>query len=422
VIIISVGACTVVNILEVHNKIFQALIVALTISFPSLIGTFSYMFTSCAYAISFTMAIMAVFYIKQRGTRCYIVGILFMFFSLGIYQAYISVASSLLLLILLQYLLSDEGVKIDEILKMGRSFLSFLIISLVSYYLVAMMFMQLNGANFSSYAESRLNSSESLIIRIKNVILVFIGELLDNRYGLIPTTACKILTFLGIAITAIAIFIWLNKKNGVLRKLLTIIVLLLLPVSIDCMFLFTDSNSVHTLIQYGFVTLYFMMILVVEKTRFSISEILRNILSLVLTIVVINNIYVANESYLCMYMNYENTYSFYTSLVTEIKELPEFEKGCKIALIGNAEEYITDFKEFDDVSNIMGVNGLSVNSYSREEFIRYYIGFDIEFATDDEIVELTGTPQYLEMENYPYYGSVKRIDDFIVVKFEPTDI
>jgi len=122
-----------------------------------------------------------------------------------------------------------------------------------------------------------------------------------------------------------------------------------------------------------------------------------------------------------MHLLYENAYSFYTSLVTEIKQMPEFEDGCKIALIGNSEQYITQFDEFDDITRIMGVTGLTVNTYSREKFIRYYIGFDPQFATEEEILTLVKNPDFLQLPSYPYYGSLSRIDNYIVVKFSDVD-
>ena len=60
---------------------------------------------------------------------------------------------------------------------------------------------------------------------------------------------------------------------------------------------------------------------------------------------------------------------------------------------------------------------LNFRAYSKNAFINYYLGFDIPFATDSEIKEIKGTPDFAEMDVYPYYGSIKKIGDYIVVKF-----
>ena len=57
-----------------------------------------------------------------------------------------------------------------------------------------------------------------------------------------------------------------------------------------------------------------------------------------------------------------------------------------------------------------------INVYSRENFFRYYLGFEIPFADEAEIRALEEDPQVLAMAEYPYYGSVKKIGDLIVVR------
>jgi hypothetical protein len=55
--------------------------------------------------------------------------------------------------------------------------------------------------------------------------------------------------------------------------------------------------------------------------------------------------------------------------------------------------------------------------YSKEKFIKYFIGCDLEFATEEEIDRLIQSPVYESVPTYPYYGSICYIDGYIVVKF-----
>ena len=57
-----------------------------------------------------------------------------------------------------------------------------------------------------------------------------------------------------------------------------------------------------------------------------------------------------------------------------------------------------------------------MNIYSRENFFRRYLGFDVPFASQEELDVLSKTAEYEQMAEYPYYGSVKKIGDYIVVK------
>ena len=69
-----------------------------------------------------------------------------------------------------------------------------------------------------------------------------------------------------------------------------------------------------------------------------------------------------------------------------------------------------------DTELLMGPAHDLVNVYSRENFFRYYLSFDIPFAGGDELERLSADERVRDMSEYPYYGSVRKIDDYIVVK------
>ena len=64
----------------------------------------------------------------------------------------------------------------------------------------------------------------------------------------------------------------------------------------------------------------------------------------------------------------------------------------------------------------MGVNPELVNIYSRENLIRYYLGLDIPFADEAALEKLETDPRVLEMAECPYDGSIRRIDNMLVVR------
>ena len=82
--------------------------------------------------------------------------------------------------------------------------------------------------------------------------------------------------------------------------------------------------------------------------------------------------------------------------------------GCREILLYTPEELDTEL--------LMGVPRNLINIYSRERFFELYLGVDIPFANEAEIEEIERDARFAEMAEYPYYGSVARIDDHIVVK------
>ena len=123
-----------------------------------------------------------------------------------------------------------------------------------------------------------------------------------------------------------------------------------------------------------------------------------------------------------MHQAYENTFAFFSSLATQIKTTPGLKQGTKIALVGETDELINNYYEYKDTDKIMGANGVTPNIYSREKFIKYYIGFNVCFADESEVERITKNIVFKKMPQYPYYGSVRVIDDYIVVKFSEEQV
>ena len=117
-----------------------------------------------------------------------------------------------------------------------------------------------------------------------------------------------------------------------------------------------------------------------------------------------------------LYLRYENASAFYTSLIADIKMDPGFDQNSKLAIIGEYRQ--PDFYplQFEAIHSITGIYGFVPDSYSKDYFINYYTGFPIEFATEEEVAALMTTPDFEAMGTYPYYGSLRKIGDFFVVK------
>ena len=209
----------------------------------------------------------------------------------------------------------------------------------------------------------------------------------------------------------------IKKVNGI-KKVFVCAASMLLPLSINCIYLIVAEETVHTLVLFSFFAVYIFSIIVIDTIENwnQAGKIGKRLLLCGLCLVVINNIFVANKTYLKMQLAYENAFSFYTSVITQVKQTEGFDENSKLALVGDADELL--YTDTTGNNNIMGVDKSLINVYSRDRFIKYYIGFDISFATEEEIDAIKNSAEFASMSRYPYYGSVSKIGNTIVVKFE----
>ena len=426
VVLIAISSCIIIRVFDIKNRLLQILLSGVVIAFPSLVGTFSYMFTASSYALSFFLAVFSLYLFTKDKWLYNLFAVVALVVSLGIYQSYISLVSSLMLVLLLKELLYFDKPFL-KIFKKGLYYLIGLVSSLAIYYLITKLLLNASATEFNSYASESFNLGKSILENVLGVYSSFFDIILQRRFCLITTPVSQFVHILMFLFTGIIVALqWI--KCGVSKKILTIVIVLLFPLSINCMFLVSAESSIHTLVLYGFISVYVLVVMVVDNinikdTDFAkikcFSRLPKEAIIWCMAVILISNIYVGNAAFLRMYLNYEKVYSFYNSVTTIVKSTPGFNESSKIALVGSAQKtvyYHTKLEEFG--GDIMGTRGVTVNSYTRQEFIQRYIGMDVPFASEKEIEKIKESGEYKEMPIYPYYGSVKKIGDYIVVKFE----
>lgn len=424
IVFIAVGICFILRMFHIENKVLQVLLSGCIMVFPSVIGLFGYMFTSSSYGLSYLLCVLAVWLLTRKKWLAIPVAIGCMVASLSIYQSYVSIAASLLVLLLIRELLT--GAEPAVVLKKGIGYVLFLLVSLAIYYGATQIILKWKGISFNDYASGSITLSLSDILNgIRLAYLNFCRFF--YRVQLMPTSTSRYLHFYLFCGILVVLFLLAasQKQQRLARYALLVMLVALLPLAINCMYLITAESSIHTLVLYSFTSMYVLAAMVLELALPSISpkklpELLRRLalegMPVLLAAIVVINVYVANESYLNIYLRYENAYAFYTTLTANIQQMPEFTEGTKLAVIGSWEspDYYTERFAFTD--GLMGVKGFLPSDYSYSYFLEYYLGFPVECVTTEEADAIRQTEAFQNMPSYPYYGSMALIDDVIVVK------
>ena len=237
-----------------------------------------------------------------------------------------------------------------------------------------------------------------------------------------PTVFSRWMHGIGIVATVVLLVLWGTTHRQPGRLLLLAALVVILPLAVNCMYLFTVPESIHTLVLYGFVSVYVLMILAADICL-SVSgkawDLLRrfglNAVAVSLACVIVSNIYVANAASLHLYLRQENTRAFYTALVADLQQTPGFDEDTCLAVIGTYRDP-EFYEKFSFLQELTGVAGIRPDSYSRQRFLEYYLGFSLTFASDEEAAAIQSSPQFASMPVYPYHGSIQKIGDCLVVR------
>lgn len=418
-ILLAVSACLIIRLFEIKSPLMQLLLAGMITAFPSQTGVFCFMFTSSAYALSFLFSVLSV-RLFVRGDLWRKAGaVLLLVLSLGIYQAYVALTGALFVLYVIKRSLDGEG-SVWEVLLFALRALGMMLIALALYYGVSALVFRFSGAQFNDYVKDNVNEA-GLLGRIRMAYDFLFYTLSYREFALISGEASRYAHILCVGLCVLLLaakaLSMLREKN-ILGAVLMLSCFALLPLAVYSMFLVMDKGSIHTLVLYSFIAFYVLAALLSDRLLAG-GRLLhcagRDVLYISLALVLMSNVFFANECYVKLHLQYENAYSFYSVLLTRVQGAEGYDEDCRLAIIGHQDNKITRFPQID-LGYLMGPGHDLINIYSRENFLRRYMGTDIPLATEEEIAALEQREEFQAMAEYPYYGSVKKIDDYMVVR------
>ena len=410
IVLITIASCLTLRIFEVKHKFHRWLLPALFVTFPSLTGTMCFMFTSNSYGLAFFLAVFSVWAFVKLENRpiAWLLSCACLAFSIGVYQAYIAISASFFVLLMVQRLLEKEDER--KVFAFGLSCVAMLVLSLVVYYGINILVVKLCGGNILGYA---FEEERGFLHRIALAYNALYRSLFSGYFGFINSKVSMFAHFVALGICAVLMLRELAQLKEIKKVLLLLLCVAVLPLSMNCLFLISSAEIIHSLVLYSFVALYVFAVILLERVDTVKLCNARDVVVLCMLAVVVCNTFFANKVYLKMHIQYENAFAFYTTVLSDIYDSPDYDKEKKLLLIGNYAD--TPKYEHFDVNDFFGPSENLINSYTKSYFFVNYIGYAGPLYDGYEW-EIENDPRIVEMPAYPEAGSIKCIDDLLVVK------
>ena len=426
ILLLAVSICTIVQLFEIRSRLGQILLSGLIICFPSQIGTFCYMYTSSSYALAFLLSVLAV---KEAvGSRWphWLAAVLFIILACSIYQAYFTITASLLVLLVIRELLIHGSENYTQsALKKGLLFIGILLVGYEAYRLSISLSLAIIGGEVNQYSNEAQEMAPDFPAGILVAYRFFIFNLTSRYNMIIVSRSSRALHFICLGLAGIGLVVSQIRARNLKSTLLLVFSLIMLPLSICCLYIVFYWNTIHTLVLYSYFSLYILAVMGVEVLPESAVRGCRDLLYVAFTVILGINICFANRSYLKLFLEYENAYSLATTLVTQVRSLPGYEPTDQVVIYptaGNALEFAPEFgSEEEQKHDLMGIQFQLMTGYTEEEFIRRFAGAELNIVSHEQALHEITDRDFERMPEYPAEGSVKRIEDgLIFVKFPPT--
>lgn len=412
---------------DFNNKWIKRVFAALFVAFPTVTSTMSFMFTVPFYGVAILFMAIA-FYLAVTYKYGFLPSILFICCSLGIYQAYWCLGASFFLLYLIALCMNKET-KNKDFLIVAVKILITLLAGLILYLTINKIMLAAQNITLSGYQGINQMGAFSLSQ---------IPSILANAYGWFFKIVTENYLFINwypivryiigagylLAFVFFVLGCYQNRKN-LLRLLALLLFTLILPLTINSIYLMcNDSSIIHLLMCYSVVLVFFIPFIYIhgvssnQKTP-HIAGYLKGGYLCCLLLVTFIYVRLANMYYLDLELAYHETNSFMITLSTRIQQTEGYTTDKPLYFHGlyphATNRNIWELRSVNQMHGTIDVDNVINSPLMRKNFSRIYLSTPIYEVSDPAVIEKL-QEDILEMSDYPNDGSIKLIDDIIVIK------
>ena len=223
-----------------------------------------YNYVADGYAIAFLLSCMAVMFLVEEKPR-YIVSVLCITLSAGIYQAYVTVTVMLLLCHLILDTMRKET-KIVHLIIKSLKFLATGMIGMILYYLILTVLLKITNTELLDYqgvSNALTISGMNIYAALYTIKCSFMDYFFDFSNGI---SVFGLLNCLIFAVTVVMYLADVIKGRISIPKLLLIAFYgIFLPIGASVLALINSEVDYHNLMKMGFLVFYLFLILQYEK-------------------------------------------------------------------------------------------------------------------------------------------------------------
>ena len=411
-----------VHLMQIRRRVYCALLGCVMAVFPVLTALFAYMFTSHPYLIGMLMMTVSACLICREGPWwSRLAGILLGGASIGVYQAFLPLLPSVILMYDLKMLTRGEE-KIGGFLRRAGIQMLCVLGVLLFYFAANRFFLAKFQVELSSYMgidQMGSMSVSSFLTRCGRAYREFFAPARDQATDMYPGSL-RILHGLLMAaegLLALRLVFVTGKRSGG-KAVLMALLFALMPLA--CNLIFVMSEEVHSLMVYGQVMQAVLAVWLLDQAEFRpvrARQAVSLAASLLLAVEGVMYIRFDNQCYLKDTFRQQQAFSYYTTLITQIKSLEGFDPEMELCVLNawytkDPTIYSLEELDFIHLNTYEGGSGDFMHM-TREYFLQNWLGFKVRWYGG---TELYSNPEVQAMPAYPAEGSIRIIDGVVVVK------
>ncbi len=424
---IAIVACLFVRGIGITNEKACLFVGGVFACFPTVTTAFGYIFGAHIIMFGLLLGISGAYLVCRSSNKVYIIcGIVMMAGSVGIYQAFIPIVLSFILLCCIDDLImtTEDNVKktIVTIWIKPLYVLTFMAI----YFAINKLYLGIRGEHLADYmgvnAVGEVPLTEYLI-RVGVAYKQFVFPSRNTTFFMYPSNVLVLYYLLGTIGVVYAVYLLYCKfKKSVHEGIMLLLLLFLVPLSTNFIIVMTGTIA-HSYMTYAAVTPFVLVAYLVEKVGRNIFGFIRKTALVFFSCLLIMYVRYDNKCYLLANFAQQESISYYTTLITRIKSAEGYKDEYPVMFVnqGNIKDEslkgieATKRKAFADVniSPYWDVKFI-INNYAWLDFVKNWCGYEPSVISENEV---DVNYDIDSMPSYPDYGSIVVDNEVVIVKF-----
>ena len=376
------SAYLLLNLLNIRNLKDMCAATAMLMTATSLtLLNATYIYDSDAYMLALLLSVVGACIAIKHG-RYFVISVVCMVLSMGLYQSYIQVAVLLLMFDIFADVLRNKGVK--DIVRKSAVYLCSIIAAFVVYWCMVKLFqciyqVRMTGNIYNDMSKvgqykGALHLLSCFVGTYKYVLRSLINPITVHKTYVLVARIMLILTGMW-AIVRILI----NSRPSKANILFSVILICLFPFGFNFVY-FITQGAVHELMTFSFAVVPLLVFPLLSANETDGGKLLKTTKVTVyvsFTVIAFCNIIFANQAYVKKDLEAKSTLSVVTRIIDRIEQTEGYVAGeTEVCIIGSLREnplVVARRAGFNYDGN--GNRAWVVAIYNIEHYISYYLAY-----------------------------------------------
>ncbi len=425
---LGLAAALAVDVLSIRSRILGGLSGAVLAAFPCLGYTFLYLFTASAYCLAIFLAVLSVWLAKRRALG-WLTGAGVLALSMGIYQAYASMAIGLALLAVLGETM-NPSTSLKGTWRLGLRMVLMLAAGAAAYYGILQIFLTWKDLELLSYLGMDAASAGYPVGQLPRLIWNTYKQVV--AFFFLPGAANAFATPFFVIINLLVLLLGgacllLRLRAGELwregwRLAGALVLAGLFPLAVNFGQIISPFSPPTPLMKYAFVLVYLAVLMLLQRAD-EVSARERGLLALTAAVwaaaLLLFCLNTNNLLYTVSAQAHRATESYLTRLYARIEACPGYQPGMEVAVIGAipADQLKSQIVSYDPIGHYsVPIDTAAPGNKHIYYYLRDWLNLPVEELDEDTMIAVSQSQAFQDMPLYPAAGSVQLLDGRVVVK------